>query len=68
MKECCYGCFLEVPCAEFQNNIEALAYNAIENDLVTGLDSESESCFPGLWTQVSFASKPLNTQPPELIF
>lgn len=31
----------------------ALAYSAIENDLVTGLDFESGSFFPAFWTQVS---------------
>ena len=50
MKEHCYSSFLELPCAEFQKNFGALAYKTIENDLVIGLDFESETYFPGLWT------------------
>lgn len=58
--------FLELPHSEFQKNTGALVYKIIKNDLVIDLNFESETCFPGLWTQTHFASKPSYSQSSEL--
>lgn len=64
MEEHCYSCFLEVLCAEFQNNAGGLASKTVENDLELG----SGNYFAGLGTRVSFASKVPTTQAQEPVF